>query len=326
MRMNASCHVPYDAAELKHFIEKEIQTLAMPQPPQALYAPICYSLQSGGKRMRPILTLLAYQLFREDVTNVIKPALAVEVFHNFTLVHDDIMDNAPLRRGQPTVHKKWNTNTAILAGDALLLKAVALLGDALHGQSILQDFCDCALRVCEGQQLDLTFEKEALVTEAAYLEMISLKTGTLFGFCLKLGAQLAGATSQTAGRLAALGMLLGSCFQLKDDLLDAYPKDKKFGKKMGGDIVANKKTYLLIKALELANVEQRAGLTQWLQKTDGKEAEKIAAIKAIFDQLRIPMHTENKAQGYFEQASSILKTVEASQAQKAALENFIRSL
>ena len=237
------------------WIESEIRKQKFGKQPSSLYEPLRYIMALGGKRLRPLLTLLAYSLYKRDSRKIVSIATAVEVFHNFTLLHDDIMDNAPLRRGNPTVHKKWDVNTAILSGDVMQIKVYDLLLNVEDAKlkEVLIAFNKCATEVCEGQQCDMEFELRSKVTEVQYLRMIRLKTAVLLGFSLELGAILAGATRQDRNALREFGINIGIGFQLKDDLLDVYANKKKFGKMVGGDIVANKKTFLLIKALALAN-------------------------------------------------------------------------
>ncbi|MCG8340438.1 MAG: polyprenyl synthetase family protein [Cytophagales bacterium] len=318
----------YNIADLKLLIEKSIASFVPGSHPKELYQPITYLLNLGGKRIRPLLTLLAYQLFRDNVESIVRPALAVEVFHNFTLVHDDIIDEAPLRRGHSTVHKKWNTNTAILAGDVMMIKALTLL-DGLESDkfsTIIEEFCSCAIQVCEGQQLDMNFETHDHITEEDYLQMIRLKTAVLLGFSLKFGAQLGGADPHTTQLLYDVGVNLGISFQLKDDLLDVYAQEAKLGKQIGRDISTNKKTYLRIKAFELADTQQKKILTHWLQKSPANHEEKVYAVKAIFDQLDIQTHTEKKAQAYCKQALTLIEKIEAKPTPKDLLKTFANEL
>ncbi|KXK24943.1 MAG: isoprenyl synthetase [Bacteroidetes bacterium OLB12] len=247
-------------------IESEIKKQSFGSQPKSLYEPIRYIMALGGKRMRPLLVTLAYSLYRNDVEKILKYAIAVEALHNFTLMHDDIMDKAPLRRGKVTVHEKWNVNTAILSGDVMLVKVYDMFLD-LDKETLplaLSLFNKCITEVCEGQQWDMEFETTTKVTEARYLEMIKLKTAVLLGFSLELGALLAKAPEAERIALREFGTLIGIGFQLKDDLLDVYADKKKFGKQVGGDIIANKKTYLLIKAKEKARGQHKRELEFWL--------------------------------------------------------------
>ena len=288
--------------EIKIDLEQYIQDLNLQGNPQELYEPITYLMGLGGKRIRPLLTLLAYNLYNENYQNVLSPAAAVEVFHNFTLMHDDIMDNAPLRRGKATVHEKWDDNTAILSGDVMLVKAYDLLLSIApeYLKESLQLFSKTAAEVCEGQQLDMNFESRELVSEEEYLNMIRLKTAVLLGFALQLGAILAGATKNDAQRLYDFGMNIGIAFQLKDDLLDVYADKEKFGKQVGGDIIANKKTYLLVKAKESATGPTKDELDKWLQAKSFSSENKVKAVTAIYDQLQIKEKTMAVMEDYFQ--------------------------
>lgn len=309
-------------------IEEGLQSLDIKKQPEELYAPISYIMALGGKRMRPLLTLLAYNVYKPDVETIVRYALAVEVFHNFTLMHDDIMDQAPLRRGKATVHEKWNNNIAILSGDVMLVKAYSLFAD-LEGDklsSVLKAFNECAAKVCEGQQMDMNFETMADVEEEAYIDMITLKTAVLLGFALELGAILGGASDRDRYLLKVFGEYMGIGFQLKDDLLDVYADQEKFGKQVGGDIIANKKTFLLIKALELAEGEGKQQLSYWLSQTQFDSESKVVAIKAIYDQLQIKTLTEAKMTYYFDAAFEALKNMEISEEKKNILRQFAEQL
>jgi len=286
---------------LQLLLEIEIGKKSYGKHPESLYAPIRYLMGLGGKRLRPALTLLAYSLYRKDAQKILPYALAVEAFHNFTLMHDDIMDKAPLRRGKPTVHTKWNINTAILSGDVMLVKVYEMFAtlEAEKLKEVLTAFNQCAAEVCEGQQLDMEFETTTRVTEAQYLQMIKLKTAVLLGFSLELGAILANAPASDRKALRAFGINIGIGFQLKDDLLDAYADQKKFGKQVGGDIIANKKTFLLIKSLENASGKNKKELRAWLEMKKFNKKKKVEAVKGIYDELRIQSLTERKINSFF---------------------------
>ncbi|MFD1142728.1 polyprenyl synthetase family protein [Larkinella insperata] len=309
-------------------IHQEIQQTEYGQQPAELYDPIGYIMNLGGKRMRPLLTLMAAYLFGDDWKKAIKPAVAVEVFHNFTLMHDDIMDQAPLRRGQPTVHEKWNHNIAILSGDVMLVNAYKLLLDVEipHLKKVLSHFNRTAAEVCEGQQLDMNFETRWDVSEEEYIEMIKLKTSVLLGFALELGAIIAGADDEASALLCEGGINIGLGFQLKDDLLDVYGDPVKFGKQVGGDIIANKKTFLLIKALQLAEGDLKTELTGWLRATDFDKQEKVRAVTAIYDQLGIRQLTEERINNYFTQGFTNFGQVSAEPDRKALLIDFTEQL
>ncbi|MCE2892793.1 MAG: polyprenyl synthetase family protein [Flammeovirgaceae bacterium] len=289
-------------AHYKNLIESEISRHSFGSQPKSLYEPIRYLMKLGGKRLRPMLVMLSYSIYKKDAEKIVSYAAAVEAFHNFTLMHDDIMDKAPLRRGKATVHEKWNVNTAILSGDVMLVRVydmfLSLEGPKLN--QVLRAFNQCAAEVCEGQQWDMEFESKAKVTEAQYIEMIRLKTAVLLGFSLELGAILADAPKADQIALREFGVNIGIGFQLKDDLLDVYADQKKFGKQVGGDIISNKKTFLLIKALEKAKGKQQKELKEWLSAKKFNAKKKVAAITGIYDALGISELTEIKVNQYFE--------------------------
>ncbi|KOY87197.1 isoprenyl synthetase [bacterium 336/3] len=297
--------------------------------PQELYEPIQYLMNLGGKRMRPLLVLLGYQLFDDNWQKCVPAAVSVEVFHNFTLMHDDIMDKAPLRRSQPTVHTKWNESIAILSGDVMLVKAYEILMSGVEDKYLrkaLEKFSACAAWVCEGQQWDMNFEDKATVSESQYIEMIRLKTAVLLGFSLELGAMLAGANDEEQLKIRAFGENIGIGFQLKDDLLDVYGNPDKFGKQVGGDIAANKKTYLLLEAIAQATGETKVQLEYWLAKKDFDIAEKVKAVTDIYNTLGIKEKTEQKIQYFFDLAFKQLDELNARNAQKQFLDEFMRQL
>ncbi|MFN7793486.1 MAG: polyprenyl synthetase family protein [Cyclobacteriaceae bacterium] len=289
-------------AHYKNLIESEISRHSFGSQPKSLYEPIRYLMKLGGKRLRPMLVMLSYSIYKKDAEKIVSYAAAVEAFHNFTLMHDDIMDKAPLRRGKATVHEKWNVNTAILSGDVMLVRVydmfLSLEGPKLN--QVLRAFNQCAAEVCEGQQWDMEFESKAKVTEAQYIEMIRLKTAVLLGFSLELGAILADAPKADQIALREFGVNIGIGFQLKDDLLDVYADQKKFGKQVGGDIISNKKTFLLIKALEKAKGKQQKELKEWLSAKKFNAKKKVTAITGIYDALGISELTEIKVNQYFE--------------------------
>lgn len=297
------------------------------EQPNELYEPIRYIMSLGGKRLRPVLVLLAYKLFKDDHEAILDQALAVEVFHNFTLMHDDIMDDAPLRRGKQTVHEKWDSSTAILSGDVMLVRAYDLLLDAPGDlRAIIKAFNECAAGVCEGQQFDMNFETMSSVTEEDYINMIRLKTAVLLGFSLQFGAMLAGASEASTKALYKFGVDIGIGFQLKDDLLDVYADQEKFGKQVGGDIISNKKTFLLLKALELANEKQKTQLTQWIDKKEFDSAEKVEAVTAIYDQIGIKELTLGKMNEYFNKGFESLNKIEVAEERKTGLKSFAQYL
>ena len=292
-------NAPYSPTELSLILENSISNLKFKKKPARLYEPMQYILELGGKRLRPLLALLSYNLFRDDPETIVNPSLSIELFHNFSLIHDDIMDKAPVRRGEPTVHVKWDNNVAILSGDGMLVKAYELLEevDTVLLPPILKDFNQTALEVCEGQQFDMDFETRSLdhnpVTEAEYLEMIRLKTSVLFGFSMKLGAMLANQKGENINKLYEAGIHMGLAFQLQDDLLDLYGGDK-FGKIPGGDILNAKKTFLLVKTMELASPEDNRLLVELLNNNEISDEEKVHSVKEIYDQYNIPQLTKNE--------------------------------
>jgi geranylgeranyl diphosphate synthase type II len=282
--------------------------------PPSLYEPIRYIMSLGGKRLRPLLTLLSYSLYKKDAETIVPHAAAVELFHNFTLVHDDIMDKAPLRRGKATVHEKWNINTAILSGDVMMVKVYEIFSvlDAKILKEVLLIFNQCATEVCEGQQWDMEFESKKTVSVNEYLDMIRQKTAVLLGFSLELGALLAGAKLKDRLALRNLGVSIGIGFQLNDDLLDVYGDQKKFGKQVGGDIISNKKTYLLIKALERAKGKDKADLMKWLNAKTFDKAKKVKSVTAIYNKLEVRQITEAEINNQFSRGLQSLAALPAS--------------
>jgi len=308
-------------------IEAEIKKQKFGIQPKSLYEPIRYIMGLGGKRLRPLLTTFAYSLYKNDVEKIIRMAVVVEAFHNFTLLHDDIMDNAPLRRGKPTVHEKWNVNTAILSGDVMLVKVyeMFLALDEKKLKEALSIFNRCAAEVCEGQQWDMEFESEKKISEGKYLEMIRLKTAVLLGFSLELGALLGDASDRDRKALRDFGVNIGIGFQLKDDLLDVYADRRKFGKQVGGDIIANKKTFLLIKALEKAKGKQKVELEKWLTSKKFSKPKKVKAVTSIYNSLQIPALTEQKIKYFFEKGFTCLDDLSNPSSTKP-LKDFVQKL
>ena len=309
-------------------IDKAVREIEFGGQPANLYEPIHYILGLGGKRIRPLLCLLAYQLYHDDFKKALKPALAVEVFHNFTLLHDDIMDKAPLRRNHSTVHEKWNENIAILSGDVMLVRVYDLLVQVEQGimKDVITRFNNCAAEVCEGQQYDMDFETMTKVTEAEYIEMIKLKTAVLLGYSMELGGLIAGAPDHDIEHLKEFGINMGIGFQLMDDLLDVYAEAELFGKKVGGDIISNKKTYLLIKALELANNDDYKELNEWIEAEDFDEEEKVNAVKAIYDQFGIENLTREQIRFYFERSLDEFNKINVPEDRKSDLMELITYL
>ena len=291
--------------EICRTIEEALARLTFDQPPRSLFDPITYTLSLGGKRIRPALALMACDLFGGKNEDVLQPALGLEVFHNFTLLHDDLMDEADRRRDKPTVHKLWNPNVAILSGDAMLICAYQLVAKA-NDKAILELFSRTALEICAGQQYDMEFESRSDVTEEEYLEMIRLKTAVLLACALKVGAMIGGASAADADALYDYGIHIGLAFQLQDDLLDVYGDPKTFGKNIGGDILCNKKTFLLINALSAASEEQRQVMEDWMARKTYDAQEKIAAFTNLYNELSIRDLTECRIEDYYRMANEDL--------------------
>ena len=307
--------------ELQTLVSNRIKEQTYSKFPHELYDPLDYIMSLGGKRMRPVLVLLAHHLYSDNHEEVLDAAIAVETFHNFSLIHDDIMDAAPIRRGKPTVHEKWNQNTAILSGDVMLVKAYEHFVN--YPKEILPDllklFNKTAIEVCEGQQIDMMFETQNNVTVEEYIRMIELKTAVLLGCSLEIGAIIAKAPTEEAKMLYEYGRLMGIAFQLQDDYLDVYANPDKFGKQVGGDIIANKKTFLWIEAHALAKDEQLAELKHWENLKVFKGEEKVNAITKIYNELGIPQLTENKIKEFADQAFAILNKVNGNESVKKLL-------
>ena len=299
-----------------------------PDNPEGLYEPIRYILSLGGKRIRPVLLLMAYELYRDDITKVMPAAISIETYHNYTLLHDDLMDCASVRRGKPTVHKVWNANTAILSGDSMMVLAYRYMieASAACGKDVLPLFTDTALEIGEGQQYDMNFENRTDVAEAEYIEMIRLKTSVLLACALKIGAMLAGAPEPDADNLYRFGECIGLAFQLQDDYLDVYGDPAVFGKKIGGDILCNKKTYMLINAYRLANDEQRAALEYWLAQSDDAPEEKIKGVTELYTELGIPALCNERIESFFVEGKTYLDKVDLPEEKKRNLWAFAASL
>lgn len=287
--------------------------------PQELYDPINYIMTIGGKRLRPVMLLMSYNLFKDKVEEALPGAYSIEIFHNFTLVHDDIMDEAPLRRGKPTVHHKYNTNTGILSGDVMLVKAYDYLLqlDATIIPKAIKVFNQVATEVCEGQQFDMNFETSDDVTLDAYLKMIELKTAALIAGALQIGAMIGGASDEDLEHLNQFGRNIGIAFQLQDDILDTFGDPAKFGKKVGGDIVQNKKTFLVIKALEVADEAIQKELRQLMNTPTTNETEKINTVTNLFNSLKVKEIAEGYKNSYLEKAYQALAAVNVSEERKS---------
>ncbi len=320
--------------EILDSINAFIEQLPYDRKPYSLYEPIQYVLSLGGKRIRPALMLFSYQLYKDQPEDILMPAVALETYHNYTLLHDDLMDNADLRRGHATVHKRWDANTAILSGDSMLVLAYERLLSFFNTQPptpntqhpILALFTETALQIGEGQQYDMEFEHRNDVREEEYIEMIRLKTSVLLACAMKMGAILAGATDADADNLYKYGEQIGLAFQLQDDLLDVYGDSAVFGKAIGGDITSNKKTYMLINALLRANDEQRAELNRWIAATDFDRQEKVAAVTELYNQIGIRQLCEEKINYYFEQAKQYLTHIHVPEERKQPLIDFTNEM
>jgi geranylgeranyl diphosphate synthase type II len=314
--------------QYQQFVLEYLKSEQHDKEPRNLYEPVTYILGLGGKRIRPVLTLMSAEIFDASYKEALPAALAVEVFHNFSLIHDDIMDNAPLRRGKVTVHEKWNHNIGILSGDAMLVMAYKELAKCKpeHLQALLNLFNQTAIGVCEGQQLDMNFETMNEVSIDSYVKMITLKTAVLLGCSLQMGAIIAGSNLETQEHIYNFGKEIGIAFQLKDDILDVYGNIDKVGKQSGGDIISNKKTFLLLKSLELANPSQRKELDSWIAKTDFDKSEKVNAVKSIYNQLGIFELSEAEVNRHYESALKNLEWITCDASKKADLLHFAEAL
>lgn len=318
----------FTASELLDIVKGHIAGLQFTRTPKGLYDPVSYVLSLGGKRIRPVLMLMAYNLYREDVKSILQPATGIEVYHNYTLLHDDLMDRADMRRGKATVHKVWNDNVAILSGDAMLVLAYQFMAQCASEKlkDVMDLFSLTALEICEGQQLDMEFEQRKDVKEGEYIEMIRLKTSVLLAASLKIGAILGGASKEDADALYDFGVNLGLAFQLKDDLLDVYGDPLRFGKNIGGDILCNKKTYLVIKAFEHANTDQEALLNDWFTRETFDPQEKIAAVTRLYNEIGVKALCENRIVEYSKRASESLNRVNVPAENKQELETMMNEL
>ena len=301
-----------------------LNDFAIPKEPNTLYEPIAYILKLGGKRLRPVLTLMTTSIFDEDLKKSLDAALAIEVFHNFSLIHDDIMDDAPLRRGQQTVHEKWDLNTGILSGDAMLILAYQLFesykGDTF--KALAELFSKTAIEVCEGQQYDIDFETRSDVVILEYLKMIEYKTAVLVGAAMKMGAIVANAPLEDQNNIYEFGKNLGIAFQLQDDYLDAFGNPESFGKQVGGDIIENKKTYLFLKALELSDAPKKTELLQLYGNSSLNSHKKVNLVKQIFVESGASFATKAIIENYTQKAFNILDSISISSEKKEKLKQF----
>jgi geranylgeranyl diphosphate synthase type II len=314
--------------ELLNLINSGIASLKLKEQPAGLFEPISYTLENGGKRMRPLLTLLGCQMFGGDARKALNPAIGLELFHNFTLLHDEIMDNSHVRRGLETVHVKWNSNTAILSGDAMLSLALNFIIkiDDHHLRMVLEEFNKVVLEVCEGQQYDMNFESTDSVSMAEYTEMIRLKTAVLPASCLKIGAMVANASNTDLENIYKFGENIGLAFQLKDDLLDTFGKQAKFGKKTGGDILANKKTWLFVRAMEMASEHQKQKLLGAYSGKPYDPEKKIEEVRAIFQQLDLEKLGHLQMKEFYATANEHLAAINVSEELKRNLKHLANEL
>ena len=318
----------YKAEELLKMVNEAIDGLSYDRKPASLYEPIKYVLSLGGKRVRPVLMLMAYNLYKDDPQKIITQAVGLETYHNFTLLHDDLMDNADMRRGHETVHKKWDANQAILSGDTMLLQAFERVEacEVDKVKDVFATFMQTTYEIGEGQQLDVEFETRNDVTEEEYIEMIRLKTSVLLACALKIGAILAGAPKEDQGNLYRFGEQIGLAFQLQDDLLDVYVDPKVFGKNIGGDITSNKKTYMLINAVNRANAKQREELTRWIDAKTFDREEKVRAVTRLYDEIGIRQLCEQKMETCYTLAQQYMTKVQVSEDRKAVLKAYAAAM
>lgn len=316
------------ADEILSMVNEFLANLPYERKPKSLYEPIRYVLSMGGKRIRPTLMLLGYNLFKDNPEKILMNAVALETYHNYTLLHDDLMDNADLRRGHETVHKKWDANTAILSGDSMLVLAYERMAqcDEKHLAKVLKLFTTTALEIGEGQQFDMEFENRNDVKEEEYIEMIRLKTSVLLACALKMGAILADASDEDAENLYKFGEQIGLAFQLQDDYLDVYGDTKVFGKEIGGDITSNKKTYMLINAFNLADEAQRAELQKWVNAEEFDRKEKVAAVTRLYNEIGIDKMAQDKIAYYFEQSKKYLDAVNVPAERKEELAKYAQKM
>ena len=316
------------ADEILKMVNEFLDHLSYDRKPESLYEPIKYVLSMGGKRIRPTLMLLAYNLYKDNPEDILMNACALETYHNYTLLHDDLMDNADMRRGHLTVHKKWNDNIAILSGDSMLVLAFQRMMqcDTKHLKDILDLFTVTALEIGEGQQYDMEFETRNDVKEEEYIEMIRLKTSVLLACALKIGAILADASAEDADNLYKFGEQIGLAFQLQDDYLDVYGDSKVFGKEIGGDITSNKKTYMLINAFNKANAAQREELTRWVSARDFDRNEKVDAVTRLYNEIGIDQLAQDKIAYYFAQSKKFLDAVNVPEEKKEELRKYAQKM
>lgn len=314
----------YKSEDLLKKVNEALDNLVYDRQPASLYDPIKYVLSIGGKRVRPVLTMLAYNLYKDDPLSIMSQALGLETYHNFTLLHDDLMDHADMRRGHETVHKKWDANRAILSGDTMLLQAFERVEDCDPAKlpAVFRVFIQTTLEIGEGQQLDVEFEQRNDVTEDEYIEMIRLKTSVLLACACKVGAIMADAPAEDIENMYKFGEKLGLAFQLQDDLLDVYGDPAVFGKNIGGDITSNKKTYMLINAFNRATPAQREELTKWVEAKEFDRNEKVAAVTNLYNEIGIRKLCEQKIEQYYQESLVYLAKVSVSDERKAEIKAY----
>ncbi len=318
----------YNWEQIRDEVNRFIENIKFEREPLELYKPIRYTIEQSGKRVRPVLCLMAYNLYKEEITEALYPAVAMETYHNYTLIHDDVMDRADIRRGKPTVCAKWGDTAAILSGDTMLLLAYEFIAHAAPEKlpAMLALFTETAKEVSDGQQYDLDFENRSDVTETEYMEMIRLKTSVLIAASLKMGGLVAGASESDLQNLYAYGETMGLAFQLQDDMLDVYGDAALFGKKIGGDIRCNKKTFLLIKAMETASPEQRAQMNAWMEDAACNPDEKVAFFTDMYNKLGIKEICENRIAELFAKCDAYIENLSVDAARKVNLKQFADSL
>ncbi len=318
----------FTADELLKKINAFLDHLPYEREPKSLYEPVRYALSMGGKRIRPTLMLMAYNLFKDDPERILMQAVGLETYHNYTLLHDDLMDNADLRRGHETVHKHWDANTAILSGDSMLVLSYQRMATGLTDKlkPVLDTFTETALEIGEGQQYDMEFETRDDVDESEYIEMIRLKTSVLLACALKIGAIMADAPKADADNLYKFGEQIGLAFQLQDDYLDVYGDSKVFGKEIGGDITSNKKTFMLINAFNHADTEQRKELQRWVAATTFERKEKVAAVTRLYNEIGVDRMARDRMAYYFEQSRKYLNAIQVSPERKEQLRLYAQKM
>ncbi len=318
----------FTADELLKKINAFLDHLPYEREPKSLYEPVRYALSMGGKRIRPTLMLMAYNLFKDDPERILMQAVGLETYHNYTLLHDDLMDNADLRRGHETVHKHWDANTAILSGDSMLVLSYQRMATGLTDKlkPVLDTFTETALEIGEGQQYDMEFETRDDVDESEYIEMIRLKTSVLLACALKIGAIMADAPKADADNLYKFGEQIGLAFQLQDDYLDVYGDSKVFGKEIGGDITSNKKTFMLINAFNHADTEQRKELQRWVAATTFDRKEKVAAVTRLYNEIGVDQMARDRIAYYFEQSRKYLNATQVAPERKEQLRLYAQKM